>query len=308
MRRCAFVILVLCLLSVGAATARAQQTQPLSAPNPGGSEAERWAWEQMRTGVIADFNGRCVGRSQPPLTEMFPSLDDDDRRSSWSGPCRLIEAAFIKRVLTEEPWRAALPRAGMQIHGTHIAWPLDLSGERIAGEVRLIMSRFEGAVTLDHAWFERSLNLHSSAFRAGIHGHQVRVGGDMELFGAMLRGRPLLEAAPNMLVYSAMLGRASIGGDLSFDGAVFESQAILDRMRISGNPILIGTELPGLDLSGTRIDGELELGGPGRRPLPRWRRGARLLLRDVRTASLRDQLDADGNDAGSVRSRANEQL
>src|SRR4051812_37145780 len=91
-------------------------------PNPGDSDAERWVWERARAGEVADLDDRCG-------VCLFPRQGDD---AGWHDERRRISAAFIARVLTQKPWRDALPYQGLRIIGARVAEPLDLCAARVA--------------------------------------------------------------------------------------------------------------------------------------------------------------------------------
>jgi hypothetical protein len=155
----------------------------------------------------------------------------------------------------------------------------------------------------------------------------ARIARQLDLRGA--KGRGLLnmrglEVGQHLLMgdratfRDVELANAQIAGQLSMSGAVvtgrlgmdgleveqtlfmrearFEKQVDLVYAHIESNLQLSGADFSGagfteLDLSATRIEGELDLGS-GAAPAPRWREGASLTLRDTHAGALRDRLDA----------------
>jgi hypothetical protein len=78
-------------------------------------------------------------------------------------------------------------------------------------------------------------------------------------------------------------------------GATFNKDIALIFSRVAGSLDLSGAEFLKLDLSATQIEGEMHLGS-GDRPPPRWRPGARLVLRNTHVGALQDRSD-DKKDA-----------
>ena len=97
------ILLVIWLFVSMASMALAQSSPP---PSRQWSEPERWAWEEIQAGRIADFGGRYG-------IELDPKSPDgwDDGRKLSSG--------FLKEILFREPYRSAIPIEGVRIGG---AW------------------------------------------------------------------------------------------------------------------------------------------------------------------------------------------
>jgi hypothetical protein len=177
MLRCALAVLAAWLASGGPAGGPAPaRAQPAPAPEAGrappgwtGGGAERWAWGRALLREVADLGEHCRLVKGLDEREDLDPRDGDDPR--WGHDCRQISAAFVERVLTEEPWRGALPRRGLRIVGARVAEPLDLSAARVGARVWLDGSRFEGPVDFQHARFEGVHSLSGSAFEAGVEAH-----------------------------------------------------------------------------------------------------------------------------------------
>jgi hypothetical protein len=268
--------------------------------NPGCSETERWVWEEVCAGRVADLDARCGVRLDP--------RDSVDNR--WLDERRRIGAGFIERVLTQDPWRGALPHQGLRIVGARVAEPLDLFSARVAPVFWLVRSRVESRVDFNQARFESSVYLDATVFEAGINADKLQVGGDLCLRRhAMVRNEPLLMGRANITGHLAMDGSAFTAG-VDLGGLSCHSLALNDSTfvegddksarrpvrimfaRIEGNLDLSGAELPGLELFGAAIGGDLRLVTTEYPALPRWGNRARLGLRNVRAGGLRDNHDA----------------
>jgi hypothetical protein len=267
--------------------------------SPCRSETESWVWEEVCAGRVADLNARCGVRLDP--------CDSTDNR--WFDEQRRVGAAFIERVLTQDPWRGALPHQGLRIVGARVAEPLDLLSARITSVFGLIGSRVESKVDFFQARFDSSVYLDATVFEAGINANNLQVGGDLGLRRrAIVRNGPLLMGSANIAGHLALNGSAFTAGvelsglrcgSLGLNGATFKSgddkseQPVrIMNSRIEGHLDLSGAELSGLELFGTTIGGDLRLVSSEAPALPRWRKNARLGLRNVRAGGLRDNIGA----------------
>lgn len=87
------------------------------APKPDWSEPEKWVWQQLCQGKIADFN-RLYGELDPKTP------------NCWS-ETRVITPSFLETILTAKPYQSALPRQGVRIIGALIRQEIDLENGSI---------------------------------------------------------------------------------------------------------------------------------------------------------------------------------
>jgi hypothetical protein len=84
----------------------------------------------------------------------------------------------------------------------------------------------------------------------------------------------------------------TIGKDIRMDDSNFERKIDLSFADIRGSLNLVGASLPGLDLTGTRIEAEFRLAERDR--LPKWSKNAKLTLRNTEVGALQDSAEEEG--------------
>jgi hypothetical protein len=106
--------------------------------------AEDWAWEQIRTGKVADFDAQCG--------ELDPKTD-----AGWGDACRRISSQFLQDVLTDPARQTREPRHRVRLRGAGIIGFVDLATADFDQEVWIDSSRFEGGLSLDGSHWLRDL-------------------------------------------------------------------------------------------------------------------------------------------------------
>src|SRR5215469_13795175 len=90
------MLLLLILFSTSVSVAQGQR-----------QKAEDWAWDQIRTGNVADFNARC-GQLDPKKSQ------------GWADACRDISGSFIQVVLTDPKRQADVQDHKVWFRGAHV--------------------------------------------------------------------------------------------------------------------------------------------------------------------------------------------
>lgn len=134
------VLLVAIALIMTAATATRAETLPIMT---GWTEAERWAWTQIRIGRVADFNAR------------YREMLDPDTPGGWdnarSKKDRRLSAFFLSTLFLNVSLRQSIPGQNIAIAG---AWfPEGIQLDRVQSQGMLIIrySRLEGTLQLQAA-------------------------------------------------------------------------------------------------------------------------------------------------------------
>ena len=200
---------------------------------------------------------------------------------------------------------------------------VDLGGARVGTQLSMTGSIFMDRLDMHSLWVKASLYMNSAQFNE-VNLENARVDGPMEMFHSTF-ARPLimnnLQVKANLYMDGAQFNEvalrgARVGGLLNMAGSTFtgplnlgslqvasslsvadaklEGYLYLVSAKIGEDLDLTGSELGSLDLTGTRIEGELRLAS-ARPELPRWREGGRLVLRNATVWAFQDWADGEGD-------------
>ena len=163
--------------------------------------------------------------------------------------------------------------------------------------VHLGGAKVDRRISMNGAKFKDRLSMHSTsvglnlAMLRGAEFYELvdlsflRVGSEIEMKGAKFKGKLLMRSA-------------SVDLDLDMLDAEFGEPADLSFLRVGANLDARGATLRGLDLTGTRIEGELQIGSPGKEV--NWKgceddsdhcQAPRLILRNTGVGALQDTKD-----------------
>ncbi|MFQ5899154.1 MAG: hypothetical protein ACE5JN_13045, partial [Candidatus Methylomirabilia bacterium] len=127
---------------------------------------ERWVWEQVCEGKIANLAAQYGGSLEPGRPRDWPSE-------------RILRPAFLETILLHEPYRSALTRTGVRIVGARFEKALDLSDATLARPVLVHNSRWESGVTISRLRSLHSVSLDGSRFLGPVHMDALQVEGDL---------------------------------------------------------------------------------------------------------------------------------
>jgi hypothetical protein len=241
--------------------ASAAAAQDASSPGSGWSEAERWAWEEIRQGRIADFDTR-EGKLDP-------------RQPDGWGDRRKLSPDFLKEILFREPYASALPIEGVRIVGAWFPEPVHLASGRLAHQLWLHGCRFEAAADLSFLQVDDLLSLEASAFAGQGDGlvsldlTDAKVGGQLSMTGALVAGKLAMGGLevgdlfmPNGALQEVDLGSAKVGGQLNMAGADIARKLNMNALEVGQDLSMTGpATFHDVDLVGAKVGGHLDLQG-----------------------------------------------
>lgn len=279
------------------------ETCPVPLPEEHFTGAERWAWEQLCLGRIADMSQAPGGA---PELGCDPRVANGEQGAQSWPDARNLSWRFLRTVLTHAPYNDALPRPSVYVNCARFPGTVSLSYMDITPRLSFIASRFEAPVYMLGTQLRNGLNISTSVFDRHVHADRMRVNGDV-----LARGGARFKSVVLMI-------GAEITGNLELDGAWFQEVLDADSIQIAGSVFLrdgayferdivfvsarIGRDFQilqsryggSLDLTNTRIGGDLAVarGSQGRRAAPVWGADARLVLRNAKAGAIQDISDA----------------
>ncbi len=243
------------------------------------SEAETWAWDEIRAGRPADFHAR-----DGPLDPKTPE--------GWDGT-RKLGQAFLETLLLDEPYRGATPRRGVRIVGAWFPEPIDLANARVEHELWFDQSRFEtrvdlsdlkivgplslrgstfgGTLVMQRLQVDSSLYMRDSAEFAEVNLRNAKVGGQLSMIGSRFGGTldlDRLQVDGNLLMHGGakfaevILRSARVASQLDMDGSRFGDTLNMDDLQVDGNLFMRGgAEFAEVILRGAKVGGQLSMIG-----------------------------------------------
>ena len=246
------------------------------------SEPEKWVWEQVCRGNIADFN-------EKQSRELDPATSD-----GWTED-REIRPSFLETILLHEPYRSALPRQGVRIIGAWLrpwlrdtfdlkfavldrVWWLDKS--RVQSDVKLNSlksscyisfeeSVFTGAVDLSVSQIGGQLNLDGAKFTGELNMNQIEVNGSLfmrkaefksgiDLIAAKVKGHLQMDGA-KLLTGELKMGLLKVDGDLYIRKGAELSSVSMKSVQVGGQLDLSNANIGKLNMHSLDVTGPLRM-------------------------------------------------
>jgi uncharacterized protein YjbI with pentapeptide repeats len=202
------------------------------------SETEKWVWNQVCIGEIANLNEH-FDSSRPWLDPRSPD--------GWTEEHKL-SSGFLETILLHDPWRSAIPRRGVRIIGAWFEEPLDLVEAEIAYELWLEKTRLTSDVNLRRIRTKSLVSLDGSAVTGTLNMDSASIGGPL----FMRQGAEFTQV---------MLQSAKIGGQLGMTGSKLTGMLNMDSVSIGGHLFMNDAEFTDVDLRSAKIEGQLALIG-----------------------------------------------
>ncbi len=218
-------------------------------------DSEKWAWEQLREGRIADFTAR--------YGELLPSAPE-----GWTVE-RELRLRFLEMLLLHDPFRTALPRQGLRLVGAWLREPFALDNARLAHQCRVEHSRIEALVSLSRIRSSEDISFRGSTFLADVNMRGARVDGGLDLsqaqFDSTLDLHRLDVAADFMLngarCKNVWLAGAKIGGTIEMLNVKCEKMLDMEGLNAHADLFMGQSKFQSVSLTGAAIGGQLSGSG-----------------------------------------------
>ena len=214
------------------------------------TEPEKWVWEKICEGKVANFNKRPDA----------PPFNPREQKDSENLSDRILRSGFLETILLHESFRSAIPRQGVHIIGAYFPEPIDLSDASIDRPLILALSRFRSKVDMNRLTTSSFIALRGSAFNDMLEMDAVTVEGSL-----FMRDR----AEFNQEV---VLAGAKVGGQIDMRGSKFNGKLNMgsvtvegslrmgDRAEFNQEVVLAGVKVGGhIGMSNSKFNGNLHM-------------------------------------------------
>jgi uncharacterized protein YjbI with pentapeptide repeats len=187
----------------------------------------------------------------------------DMRGSKFAGPVNMDTIEVTHNLLMRE-------KASFQ--------DVNLRGAKIGGQISITGSRFTGRLNMYSAEVGKDLFMGEGAEFGEVILQNAKIGGQIFMIRSKFTG-------------GLAMGSTKVGGDVLARSSVFDENAewSLVFAEIGSNLDLRRTIVTVLDLTGTRIGGELRLGTATLEDAQYWRKGSRMTLRNTEAGAVQDR-------------------
>ena len=205
--------------------------------HPSWTEQEKWVWQKVSTGEIADFN----------KAEGYGGALNSMESKGWPEN-RVLRPQFLENILLHEAYRSSLTRQGVRIAGAWFKDPINISNATITHQLILVNSRFESDVDMSFLKTSHSVCLNDSIFRENVN-----------MQGIQIRGHLLIKNA--LVCSTAVLIGARVDGQVILSGSIFQGNLDMASLQIADSLFMrSGAKFnKEVRLLGARIDGNLEM-------------------------------------------------
>jgi uncharacterized protein YjbI with pentapeptide repeats len=231
---------------------------------------EKWVWEQVSQGEIADFNkAEGYGGKLSPIEP-----------EGWKEN-RMLRPKFLETILLQEPYQNALTHRGVRIAGAWFKEPVDLSDTTIPCQLRLKGSRFEQDVDLSFLKLLSPLSLEGSVFVRSLNLARAKIE-MINMSSSTLNGTLImngLEVGSGLFMrdeaqfVNVDLRSAKIEGQLDMSSSTFNDTLNMSGLEVRGHllmrdkarfadVVLVGAKIKGyLDINSSTFNDTLNMNG-----------------------------------------------
>ena len=209
--------------------------------DPSWTPLETWVWEKLQAGEIANIDHYQDDQGGLPSADPKNSEEWQDGRHRLSAP-------FLEGILLEDAYRSAIHRRGVRIVGAWFEDEIDLCDSELHCPLWLDRSRFEQAVSLTDAR-GRLISFDGSCFAANLSLARADIGQSLSL-------------RDSAAFLEIDLAGVKIGGQLTMIGANVKGALDLERGDIGKSLFMRdGAEFEEIDLRGAKVGGDIDLCG-----------------------------------------------
>ena len=201
------------------------------------SKSEVWAWQHICHDRTADFD--ALFQTQKGSGRQTDERFEDERRN--------LSGAFLRTVLTQEPYRSVVPPGGVRICGARFQGDVDLRDATLVSVLGIFDSKFFGKLILNRLRTPTSIAFPGSAFDGPLSMHSVDIGGDLNM--------------TNGTFTEVLLQSANVVGGISMTDSRFSGALNMDRAMIGDSLFMRDAEFEEVVLKTARVGGQLSTRG-----------------------------------------------
>jgi hypothetical protein len=210
------------------------------------SDQEKFVWDRVCVGDIADFN-RATGKNLDP------------RKPEGWPENRILRSSFIETILLKDTYRHALTRNGVRITGARFAETLDLSNADLAHVVQFSGCLFEVGVSFNRAKTTHLIMISDSKIAGPLDMSELESAGSV-----YVRDGSQLAAVTLTLAHVAGdldLTKSRVDGNMSMDRLQVGVTVFMQGMEVKGN-VNLGSAHVGdtVIMQGIEVNGDVSLG------------------------------------------------
>lgn len=211
---------------------------PKLGPLPKWNPQEKWVWERVSAGEMANFN----------QTQGYGGELDPKTMEGWTAN-RQLRQEFLEAILLKEPYRSAVTRKGVCIEGAWFNEHLDLMLATVICNLFLNRCRFDHAVYMAGLKASGLVSFQGSKFNDKVDLSSAQIENDL----FMRNGAEFTEVE--------LIG-TDVGGHLDMSGSKFNDKLNMNGLKVGGTLCMRdGAEFAEVDVIGAQVVGEVDMAG-----------------------------------------------
>jgi len=212
------------------------------------SPQEKFVWDRVCTGQIADFN-----------KETGYGGDLDPRKLPALPESRILTPAFLETILLNDKYRLALPRQGVRITGARFVDSIDLAGAELRHALRLTWSLLERGANLAELRTARRIAFDGSRVAGTLSMGGIRIDGTLSMTGGVYDSINLIAGEVGEQI---RLEGSRVLGTLDMDALRVHQGLFMREQAVFAEIVLRNAHVDGdVDFSGSKVTGNLTMRG-----------------------------------------------